>query len=383
MHRALVLVLAVLAIPTGAAAVAGFSAGADLPGDERATWRLEGGDGDAQILKWAATMPIDVLVLQAEDGTVLDGNATPVAAAQLLNTTSGRAHVALSGAGPWILVLDNTDRPVGGAPGMESVHADVSVSPYEAAISMPPVGPPVRVGEEPTLWNTLMFDSHHWETGGPIEFASVGLWMVLLFAVACIGFASPLRNLGFLAACAAAFVMLWALVPRIGELTEIGPPALAGLGLAWMAVKRTSTSRDSLQLAFAAAVIGAFAGVLLAFGLRHLWADPSTLYLGGRRFTDVLFTLPGFAVAGVVLFKVIPDIVHAIDDANADDTQVTQSTPGQGDVFHVRCLRCQTEIKVDRSMKRFRVATDRFEFACPNCQYWMEWADPAQGAAAA
>lgn len=237
--------------------------------------------------------------------------------------------------------------------------------------------------EEPTLWNTLLFDAHHWETGTPVEIASVGLWMVIFLAVACIGFASPFRHLATLTGFTALFVTLWALLPRIGALTEIGPPALAGLALAWVAVKRTSHWRDALQLAFVAAVLGAFAGSLVAFALQHLWSDPPTLILGGRRFTSVLFTLPGFAVAGVLMFKVIPDIVHAIDDANSDGPREAASATGQGEVFQVTCLRCQTEIKVDRSMKRFRVATDRFEFACPNCQYWMEWQDPARGAAAA
>ena len=245
-------------------------------------------------------------------------------------------------------------------------------------------GAAAQASEEPTLWNTLLFDAHHWETGTPVEIAGVGLWMVVFLAVACIGFASPLRTVATLTGFVALFVTLWALVPRIGELTEIGPPALAGLALAWVAVKRTSHWRDALQLAFVAAVLGTFAGLFVAFGLKHLWSDPNTLILGGRRFTDALFVLPGFTVAGIVMFKVIPDIVHAIDDANADGPREASATgPGQGDAFHVVCLRCQTEIKVDRSMKRFRVATDRFEFACPNCQYWMEWQDPARGAAAA
>jgi hypothetical protein len=238
--------------------------------------------------------------------------------------------------------------------------------------------------EEPTLWNTFLFDAHHWETGTPVEIAGVGLWMLVFLVVACIGFASPLRVVAQLTGFTALFVVLWALLPYIGELTEIGPPALAGLALAWVAVKRATHWRDALQLAFVAAVLGTFAGLFVAFGLKHLWSDPNTLILGGRRFTDVLFTLPGFTVAGIVMFKVIPDIVHAIDDANSDGPREETSTTGQGAVFQVVCLRCQTEIKVDRSMKRFRVATDRFEFACPNCQYWMEWQDPhAKGAAAA
>lgn len=392
MHRVLVLVLAVLALPAGAAAVTGFEDQADLQPGQRASWPIDGGEGDSLVLGWDANTTIDVLVLRAENSSAIDGNATPIVAAQALNTTSGSARVTLSSPGPWLLVIDNTQRPEGGAPGASFAHAEVSVTPY--VVESPPESPaPVpiadgaasRQAEAPTLWNTLMFDAHHWVTGGPIEFASIGLWMVILLVVACIGFASPLRTLAAMAGSAALFVMLWALIPPIGELTEILPPALAGLALAWVAVKRTSHARDSLQLAFVAAVLGAFAGVLLAYGLRHAWSDPDTLFLGGRRFTDVLFTLPGFAVAGIVLFKVIPDIVHAFDEANADDAQTVTQAPGQGQMFQVTCLRCQTEIKVDRSMKRFRVATDRFEFACPNCQYWMEWQDPnaKHGAAAA
>lgn len=263
-----------------------------------------------------------------------------------------------------------------------AVHALAALAALASLLALP--GAAAQASEEPTLWNTLLFDAHHWETGTPIEIAGVGLWMLIFLALACIGFAAPLRDVAVLTGSAAAFVTLWALVPRIGELTEIGPPALAGLALAWVAVKRTSHWRDALQLAFVVAVLGAFAGMVVAFGLKHLWSDPSTLILGGRRFTDVLFTLPGFSVAGIVMFKVIPDVVHAIDDANSDGPRRgAGSSPGQGEVFHVTCLRCQTEIKVDRSMKRFRVATDRFEFACPNCQYWMEWQDPARGAAAA
>ncbi|MHB1262153.1 MAG: hypothetical protein ACYC2H_10625 [Thermoplasmatota archaeon] len=392
MHRLLVLVLALIALPGAAAAVTGFEGQADVAAGSRFSWPVEGAAGDSFNLDWDASTPVDVFVV-AGNASSVDANGTePVL--RSLNTTKGQATVTLPGAGTFTLVVDNTDRPAGGAPGSSASHISVSVAPQAPAVQPPPSGGEGqgsggsranRGEEDPTLWNTLMFDAHHWVTGAPIEFASVGLWMVILLVVACIGFGSPVRELATLAGFAALFVTLWALVPYIGELTEIGPPALAGLALAWVAVKRTTNSRDALQLAFVAAVLGAFAGVLLAFALKHLWSDPSTLYLGGRRFTDVLFTLPGFAVAGVILFKVIPDIVHAIDDANSDEPRETTTTTGQGEVFQVTCLRCHTEIKVDRSMKRFRVATDRFEFACPNCQYWMEWSDPGQkqGAAAA
>lgn len=391
MHRPMALVLALLALPGAAAAVSGFEGQADVAAGSRFTWPIEGAAGGSFTLDWDASSPVDVYVV-AGNASAVDDNAT-APLLESLNATQGQAQVTHPGPGPVTLVVDNTGRPDGGAPGSSAAHVAVKVTPQSPA-AQPPAqdgerqgadGSRADRGEAPTLWNTLMFDAHHWATGGPIEFASVGLWMAILLAVACIGFASPLRDVATLAGFAALFVALWALVPYVGELTEIGPPALAGLALAWVAVRRTTHSRDALQLAFVAAVLGAFAGVLVAFALKHLWSDPNTLYLGGRRFTDVLFTLPGFAVTGVILFKVIPDIVHAIDDANADEARETSTASGQGEVFQVTCLRCHTEIKVDRSMKRFRVATDRFEFPCPNCQYWMEWSDPGQkqGAAAA
>ena len=394
MHRPWVLVLALLvlpmALPAGSAAVTGFDASVQIPAGERATWSLDGGQGDALTLEWQAQSAIDLFVLQADNASALDGDTTTARAFEVLNSTSGQAHVTFSSDGPWLLVADNTDRPAGGAAGNVSTGASLSVKPYVVEVIPPvPDEPPTPSPgkdsdwEAPTLWNALMFDALYWDTGGPIVLAGVALWMIILAAVACIGFASPPKTVAILAGATALFVLLWALLPRIGELTEIGLPALAGLALAWVAVKRTTHWRDALQLTFVAAVLGAVAGVLLAYALRHAWSDPGTLQLGGRRFVDVLFTLPGFGVAGVILFKVIPDIVHAIDDANADGPRETTSSVGQAEVFHVTCLRCKTEIKVDRSMKRFRVATDRFEFACPNCQYWMEWQDPAQGAAAA
>jgi hypothetical protein len=393
MHRLWVLVLALLALPAGSAAVTGFDASVSIPAGERASWSLEGAEGDALTLEWQAQTALDLFVIQGTDASALDGNATPTRAFEVLNSTSGQAHVTLASDGPWLLVADNTDRPAGGAPGNQTTTATLSVEPYAVDVAPPateePPAPTPRKEsdwESPTLWNALMFDALYWDTGGPIVLAGVALWMILLAAVACIGFASPPRTVVVLAGAATLFVLLWALLPRIGELTEIGLPALAGLALAWVAVKRTTHWRDALQLTFVATVLGAFAGVLLAYALHHAWSDPGMLQLGGRRFVDVLFTLPGFGVLGVVLFKVIPDIVHAIDDANSDEPRgPTSSTSGQGEVFHVTCLRCKTEIKVDRSMKRFRVATDRFEFACPNCQYWMEWSDPNQpnGAAAA
>jgi hypothetical protein len=216
-----------------------------------------------------------------------------------------------------------------------------------------------------------------------VGFGGVALWALVVLAVACVGFRAPFQPTLQVAGAATAFITAWALLPRLGPLTEIGLPAIAGLAAAWFLDRRIAGTRDMLQALLVATILGAFAGDLLAWGIRALVDDAGLLAFGNRRFVDEIFTLPGFAVAGFVLVKVIPGIVHAQD---GDDEERAASTRGEmpPDVFQVRCLRCHTDIKVDRSMKRYRVATDRFEFACPNCQYWMEWADPnAKGAAAA
>jgi hypothetical protein len=395
MHRpalplaAVLALVALLASAPAAAAVSAFDADAGLEPGQRRAWPLDGGDGDAFTFDWRASgAAVDVFVVKGQNESAVDSAAPSDMPFQALNQSSGSAHVTLSGAGPWVLVVDNTPRPPGGAAGDAASTVHLSVQPVVVDVPTPvdsgsDSSPEVPAGEEPpTLWNTLMFDAHHWTAAG-VGFASVALWMILLGAAACYGFASPLPRLATLSGWAALFTALWALPPHVGPLTEIGPPAIAGLALGWAAVKWTSNLRDGLQLAFVAAVLGAFAGVVVAYGVRHLWSDPGMLVLGGRRFTDVLFTLPGFAVAGVLLFKLVPDVVHALDEANREDHEPRPEGVQQGEAFTVNCLRCGTAIAVDRSMKRFRVATDRYEFACPNCQYWMEWAEPGSGAAAA
>src|SRR5688572_27120477 len=129
MHRAMALLLAVLAVPLGAAEVAGSEGQADLDAGTRFTRAIEGAEGDALTLEWEASAPIDVLVLRSDDVGALDGNATPEAAAESLNTTSGSLRLTLPSGGPWTLVLDNTDRPDGGAPGLADAHVAVSVAP--------------------------------------------------------------------------------------------------------------------------------------------------------------------------------------------------------------------------------------------------------------
>lgn len=246
------------------------------------------------------------------------------------------------------------------------------------------VGSSADANEEPTLWNTLLFDAWTWVPGGIVGFGGVALWALIILAGALVRFKAPLRPTVQVAGAATAFVTVWALLPQPGAMTEIGLPALAGLAAAWFLVNQVKPTLDVLQALLVATIVGAFAGDILAYAIRSLVTDPGILVFGNRRFVDQVFTLPGFAVAGFLLFKVIPELVHALDD-DSPRAEPAERGPMQGDTFQVRCLRCQTDIKVDRSMKRFRVATDRFEFACPNCQSWMEWADPGQknGAAAA
>lgn len=385
------LALALPALPGAAAAVTGFEADATVPAGERASWPLDGGEGDGLLLSWDADAPIDLLVVQAEDASVLDNaSAQPRLAGTMLNESSGRGHVTLSAPGPWLLVLDNTAGPPGGAAGAAPVSAHVTVAPYFLEVPEPsdPDPEPAQDGdagdgrEAPTLWNTLLFDSWKWVPGGAVGFGGVALWALLVLAAACFRFAAPLRVTGQLALAVAAFVTVWSLLPLPGAMTEIGLCALAGVAVAWAAHRAIGPTWDVLRAILVATILGAFAGDVLGWALRHLWSDPSLLVFGNRRFVDEIFTVPGFGVLGFVLLRVIPGIVHA-QEGDEDGDGSGARGPMQAGTFHVRCLRCQTDIKVDRSMKRFRVATDRFEFACPNCQYWMEWADPNQKGAAA
>jgi hypothetical protein len=387
MHRpalplAAVLTLALLACaPAASGAVSGFSEDVGLEPGQRKAWLLGGAEGDSFDLGWQASgAGVDVFVVRGQNETALDDAQASSTAFQALNQSSGSGRVTLPSAGPWVLVVDNTERPPGGAGGGSATAVHVSVEPVTPQASP---GPQRPGEEEPTFWNTLMFDARHWTVAG-VGLAAVALWTAILVALAAYRFEAPLPRLATLAGAAALFTFLWKLVPPIGPLTEIGPPMLAGLAVGWFAVRWSGSLRGALQLGFVAAALGAFAGVVAAYGVSHLWSDPGMLVLGRRRFVDVLFTLPGFAVTGVLLGKLVPDIVHAFDDANRDEEEAEAAKgPGQGATFTVDCLRCGTAIKVDRSMKRFRVATDRYEFACPNCQYWMEWAEPAQGAAGA
>lgn len=381
---------ALLASPGAAAAVTGFEAEATVPAGERASWPLDGGEGDGLLLSWDSDVPVDLLVVQADNASALDDAAAePRLAGTMLNESSGRGHVTLSAPGPWLLVLDNTAGPPGGAAGLTPATARVTVAPYLLEVPDPSGEEPAPQqeggadgGEAPTLWNTLLFDSWKWVPGGVVGFGGVALWAFVALAAACFRFGAPLRVPGQLVAGATAFVTVWSLLPLPGAMTEIGLCAVAGLAVAWVAHRSVGATWDVLRVVLVATILGGFAGGVLGWALQHLWSDPGLLVFGDRRFVDELFTLPGFGVLGFVLVRLIPEIVHAQEgDDDGAGSRARGAMPP--DTFHVRCLRCQTDIKVDRSMKRYRVATDRFEFACPNCQYWMEWADPGQQGAAA
>lgn len=260
-----------------------------------------------------------------------------------------------------------------------ALAAAVAAAPAVAA----GIGSSADADEPPTFWNTLLFDAWRWEPGGVVGLGGVALWALIILAAACVGFRAPLPPTVQVTGAAAAFVTVWSLVPLPGALTEIGLPAVAGLAAAWFLAREIGPTRDMLQAVLVSTIVGAFAGDILAYAIRALVEDPGLLVFGNRRFVDEVFTLPGFGLLGFVLFKVIPVIVHA-QESDDERAAAAGRGPMQADTFQVRCLRCHTDIKVDRSMKRYRVATDRFEFACPNCQCWMEWADPnAKGAAAA
>src|ERR1041385_1887544 len=186
MHRpalALAAVLALLALaPACAAAVSGFEADAGLEPGQRRAWPLDGGDGDSFTLEWQASgAAVDVFVAHGQNESAVD-NATAPMAFHALNQSSGSGHVTLASAGPWVLVVDNSAQPPGGADGSAASTVHVGVQPFVADVS--PVGsgdqaqqrpsqPGTPSGEEaPTLWNTLLFDAHHWTVGG-VGLASV------------------------------------------------------------------------------------------------------------------------------------------------------------------------------------------------------------------
>jgi hypothetical protein len=391
MHRAglalLAAALAALALvaPTATAAATGFDQDVGLAAGTRQSWPISGSSGDPIDISWDATAPVDVAVVA--NGT-WDNATVPQFAA--LDQSAGQGHLTLAGAGPWAFFLDNSGSPPGGANGTSAVTAHVRVvpSPVLAPVPLPtssaPQPSPESGGEAPTFVNTLEFNAPQWTPGGVVGFTPVALWMLLLPLLCLYHWTSPTAKAAVILGLAAAFTALWGLVPHPGSIVQVLLPMLAGVGLGYMAVAATQRVQDATRLAILPAALGAFLGTALAYGLRSLWSHPGIVVLGRDGFTDPVFTVPASALLGVVLFKLIPDIVHAFDDANADAARTATAGTPQADAFTVTCLRCHTEIKVDRSMKRYRVATDRFEFACPNCQYWMEWADPhAKGAAAA
>jgi len=256
---------------------------------------------------------------------------------------------------------------------------------FLAVLALPAAAAQNAADEAPTFWNALMFNVRSWHPGGPFAFGGVALWMAVLVAVCLWRFRSPVVKVAILALLATAATFVWWLIPNLGPSIDPFLLLAAGVALGWMAVRGTQRLSDALRLAIVPSAIGAFAGTLLDYALRELMGAREVLVLGGGRFVDPVFVVPGGAVLGVALFKLLPDLVHSFDDANEHEAAADAARAAQPDRFQVTCLRCRTEIQVDRSMKRFRVATDRFEFACPNCQYWMEWADPnqANGAAAA
>lgn len=262
----------------------------------------------------------------------------------------------------------------------------LSAAAVGAVLAVPGAAAQNAADEAPTLWNALMFNVRAWHPGGPFAFGGVALWMAILVLVALWRFRSPLAKVAMLTGVSTAATFVWWLIPNLGPSIDPFLLLLAGFAVGWLAVRGVAALSDAVRAALVPSALGAFAGTLLAYAVREAMGDRYVLVLGGGRFVDPVFVVPGGALLAVTLLKLLPDVVHAFEDANELDAAAAPAAgPGQGDTFQVTCLRCRTEIKVDRSMKRFRVATDRFEFACPNCQYWMEWADPGQpsGAAAA
>ena len=369
MMRRLLPVLAVLALALPLAAAPQFEQA--LPAGSDIQVPIDASPGAGIEISVAADVPIDIMLLRGGDAAAFyNGSIAPVWA--VYNNTSAHAEITLHDTAGLFLLVDNSGNPKGGAPGDHDANATIQVVVHNVVVT-PSSGPAAG-----SFWRTLMFTAHHW-TLGPVGFGGVALWMVIFAVLAAVKFDAGWSRLGTLVVGAAALTMLWALLPHPGVISQVGLPMLWGAGLGYLAVKGARTLPAALRLAVLSTILGSFVGLAVGHYVRALWAGSSMLVLGGDRFTDALFVVPATAVLVVLLLEVIPAFVEALED-EAGETQPAKE--GQGPTFSVACLRCGTAITVNRSMKRYRVATDRYEFACPNCHAWMEWSEPKQPSAA-
>lgn len=368
--------LALLLLP-GAAAQDGDGDDVHVSAGEYHALGLLGERGTRYNVTFASDVAVDVFLLRG-DIAAFYANGTGQAIALGLNATAGTRFGILEQDGPWFLVVDNTARQLaqgGNGTGNATVRLQVSLAAREPVVVLDP-----GHGGSRNPWPVLMLTTPHWDLG-LLGLGGAALWMLLFAVAAAVGYRAGWDKVAVLAAGVAVLVAGWSLLPHPGPVSQIGFPVLLGMAVAWLATRGTDDGRQAARMALVAAVLGAIAGVTLGYLLSLLWSEPGFFVLGGERFDDPIFTVGATAFAGALLLVLIKAFVEAFDE---EETPAAPTPAGLGATFTVTCLRCHTPIKVDRSMRRYRVATDRFEFACPNCHAWMEWAEPKpEGAAAA
>jgi hypothetical protein len=353
-----------------------------IPAGAYRAFAVDAGEGSRYDVSFTSDVPLDVLLVNGTDDEYTAGRGGSQRIVELLNRTSGEASGAFPSVGRWTLIIDNSAAPEGGANGTQNatVAADVEflhVLPDDGTVTPTPISPE---GGSRNPWPVLMLTSPSWDLG-VLGLGGMALWFLILAALAAPGYRAGWDKVGVLAVGAGLLIAVWSLLPARGPIVQIGLPLLVAAAVAWLATRPTQDGLQRLRMAFLGAGFGAILGVALGHLLRLLWSDPGMLLIGADRFDDPVFVLPVAAGAMAFVVSVIEAFVAASEEEPA---AAPGATPGITATFTVTCLRCHTPITVDRSMKRYRVATDRYEFACPNCHAWMEWAEPKpEGAAAA
>lgn len=367
-----VLVAVLVLLPVaGARVIQDSSEAVILQPDAYEVIPLEAIAGDAFAINVTSDVPIDAILVAGN----VDGFYAPGGDYRLLliglNATALSRVDTFPADGPWSLVLDNTNRTlVDGGNGTRLATVQVHIILERATVA---VEPAVGDGGSRNPWPVLMLTAPHWDLAF-LGLGGMALWFLVLGAFAASRYREGWAKVGVLAIGVGALLGVWGLLPHPGPISQVGFPLLVAAGVAWLAYKGALDIRQQVRLAFLGAGLGALLGGLLAFTISLAWSDPGLLVLGGDRFMDPVFLLPAGAAVGVLLFSLVTAFVHAFDEESTGTPAA--AAPGLGATFSVQCLRCGTSITVDRSMRRYRVATDRHEFACPNCQTWMEWAEP-------
>lgn len=340
-------------------------------------------EGSGYNIRVMSDVPVDVVLVNGTDDEYVAGTGGTQRIVERLNVTSVDVAGDFPSPGRWTLIIDNSDRPAGGANGTMNATVDTEVV-MRHRVNLTGTGStwPTPLNEQPGSndpWPVLMLTAPFWDLGF-VGLGGMALWFLILAAILARGYRAGWDKLGVLVTGTTLLVAAWSLIPGRGPIVQVGLPLLVSGGIAWLATRATPDGLQRARLAFLAGGLGAILGVALGHLLQAIWSNPGTLLVGADRFDDAVFVIP-LAAAGLAFL--ISAIAAFVEASREEEFVAVPESPGLGQSFTVQCLRCQTPITVDRSMKRYRVATDRYEFACPNCHAWMEWSEPKPDGAAA